>query len=162
MAKIHSPTKQRCPECGAEVEGFEDCWLCQGKGANRQISPPQANTAVLYPPPAKGEGSGQSADWWLIVGSVVLTILIFQVGISLFSYDATLAILFWIVGVPGLIAISATIYHRTGRAGDASLGQTIAKTFLHIGWVVGLVVLIIFGICAALFAICMGIFALSN
>ena len=163
MANKPSFPEYHCPECGADVRGFCDyCWLC-----NHPLAPPEIVDLEPAAPPVAHPNfltkEKKSTDALLVVVTLVGTLMILQIGVSLLSYDVTLGLTFWVLAVPALIAIAATLARRGKQeATVTSIAGAVGKAFLWVGVAIGAIVMMTIAGVVMLFIVCIGALALAR
>ena len=143
-----------CPDCGAEVQGFGDCWLCQRRNTNlRHIQPAPLEVRVA------DQRRRQSTQTTLMGLSVAGFVMVALVGLGLMSLDTTLGVAFWILVVPALVAIVVVVSQRRVLGGSATGGMSIfANIVMAIGLAIGTSVLLAVGTVGVLFVLCLASF----
>ena len=95
--------------------------------------------------------------------TLVGTLMILQIGVSLLSYDVTLGLTFWVLAVPALIAIAATLARRGKQeATVTSIAGAVGKAFLWVGVAIGAIVMMTIAGVVMLFIVCIGALALAR
>ncbi|QDU30579.1 hypothetical protein ETAA8_57250 [Anatilimnocola aggregata] len=139
-----------CPECGAEVQGFGDCWLCHRRNANLQgVQPPP----IAYQSPAAPQNN--SVYYTLKGLSIAAFLMVALIGLGLLNSDTSFGILFWIVVLPALVsmAVVACQFNPAQRAAPGAM-NVIAKVVMAIGLTLGMIVVCVTVAVGALFIIC--------
>ncbi|WP_425615224.1 hypothetical protein NA78x_005124 [Anatilimnocola sp. NA78] len=157
MSQAPAQFAHRCPDCGAELQGFGDCWLCQRPFVRTQeIEAPPLPREAYYTAPT------HSGDNTLLIVSGVASLMVILVGGGIMANDVTMGIVFWLIAVPVLVAITVIAQHPPRAADSAQRGLTTmsaaSRFLMGIAIAFGMIGLLIFVAVVVLFVLCLASF----
>jgi hypothetical protein len=150
---------QRCAECGAQCGPTADrCWMCDAplsRGKNPPGASLEVTAAAVERPPSDLEAARTSASTRRSA-MLLLIVALAVIGGGLSLQGAGLAILYLVVVIPALIAMSISLARKKPDqwTQGASLGETLLLLFAKFLNTVGVLFLVVFGVVIAVGVFC--------
>ena len=163
MSVSYERVFQKCAECGAQCGPTADrCWMCDAP-LSRGKKPPSASpevTAAAFE--RKGERprsdleAARTSDSTRRSAMLLLIVAFAVIGAGLSLQGAGFAILYLVVVIPALIAMSIPLARKKPEQGteSASLGEYLLLLFAKFLKTVGVLFLVVFGVVIAVGVFC--------
>lgn len=155
MSASYERVFQRCAECGAQCgPTAQRCWMCDAP-LSRETTPPKASgqTGPLWNSDRQSARSGGPMGG---TARLLLIAALAVIGVGLALRGIGLAILYLLVVIPALIAMSLTAarQHPEQSTEAASLAEQLAILFGKFLMTVAILVLVLVGIVIAAGTFC--------
>lgn len=160
MDSTHTSAILKCPECGAELaRGAAQCWLCRAPIAASGAAPEVVlATAVDEPANPYRAPQPSSSPQQFRLSTLLLSVTVVALCVGLYRVAPGLIVVLLIFAVPALVRTASKSRRAAELGMPMSAGEKVASFLAG----VGIVLLVLVGLCIAFFLACLAMFSSMN